>query len=90
MELVGLAHSNRVVWRSQTGQRSSRPGIVELFRLAKCEQDLDREILAFSISHDHRAVRIYGYYAEIYGDEKKYYRHSIRKFSFPELDVKEK
>jgi hypothetical protein len=26
---------------------------VELFRLAKREQDLNREILAFSISHDH-------------------------------------
>jgi hypothetical protein len=65
-------------------------GIVELFRLVKCEQDLHREILAFSISHDYRAVRIYGHYAEINGREQKYYRHPIREFSFTELDGKEK
>ncbi|KAK5202926.1 hypothetical protein LTR41_011342 [Exophiala xenobiotica] len=29
-------------------------GVVELFRLVKREQELHREILAFSISHDHR------------------------------------
>ena len=34
-------------------------GIVDLVSLAKREQDLRLEILAFSVSHDHRAVRIY-------------------------------
>jgi hypothetical protein len=34
-------------------------GVVELFRLVKREKELHREILAFSISHDHRTVRIY-------------------------------
>ena len=33
-------------------------GIVELFRLVKREKELYREILAFSISHDHSTVRI--------------------------------
>jgi hypothetical protein len=37
-------------------------GVVELFRLVKREKELDREILAFSISHDDRTVRIYGHY----------------------------
>ncbi|KXL51076.1 MAG: hypothetical protein FE78DRAFT_26817 [Acidomyces sp. 'richmondensis'] len=36
--------------------------IDELFRLEKREQKLHRQILAFSISHDHRSVRIYGHY----------------------------
>jgi len=65
--------------------------VVELFRYVKREKELDREILAFSISHDHRTVRIYGHYAVIIeGREPKYYRHPIREFSFTELDGKEK
>lgn len=63
---------------------------VELFRTVKREKELHREILAFSISHDHCAVRIYGYYAEINDAETKYYRHAIHKFDFTALDGKEK
>jgi hypothetical protein len=33
-------------------------GIVELFKLAKRENELHRELLTFSISHDHRTVRL--------------------------------
>jgi len=44
-------------------------GIVELFRLVKREKELHREILAFSTSHDHRTVRIYGHYPIINGDK---------------------
>jgi hypothetical protein len=64
--------------------------IVELFRYVGREKELDREILAFSISHDHRIVRIYGHYAEINGREQKYYRHPIHTFDFTALDGKEK
>ncbi|KAH8749543.1 hypothetical protein F5883DRAFT_608964 [Diaporthe sp. PMI_573] len=64
--------------------------IVELFRAVKCEDEVHRQILAFSISHDHRSVRIYAHYAEIDGKVAKYYRHPIREFSFTELDGKEK
>ncbi|KAK1809555.1 hypothetical protein LTR12_016089 [Friedmanniomyces endolithicus] len=39
-------------------------GVVELLRRAKREKDVDREILAFSISHDHSTVRSYGHYQE--------------------------
>ena len=74
--------------------------IVELFRLVKRESELNRQILAFSISHDNRAVRIYGHYPVIddspSGGEPlfsaaatnhtKYYRHPIRDFSFTELE----
>ncbi|MCJ1422360.1 hypothetical protein MMC29_000240 [Sticta canariensis] len=63
---------------------------VELFRLVGREMELHREILAFSISHDHRSVRIYGHYPVIDGKDTKYYRHPIHEFSFTALDGKEK
>ncbi|KAI0867629.1 hypothetical protein GGS24DRAFT_270800 [Hypoxylon argillaceum] len=65
-------------------------GIVELFRLAKREDEVNRQILSFSVSHDHQSVRIYGYYPVIDKKETKYYCHLIRAFSFTELDGKEK
>lgn len=65
-------------------------GIVELFRLVKRENEVHRQILSFSFSHDHRSVRIYGYYPVIDGKETKYYRHPIRTFDFTEIDGKEK
>ena len=63
---------------------------VELFRLAGREMELHREILAFSISHDHRSVRIYGHYPVIDGKDTTFYRHPIHEFSFTALDGKEK
>lgn len=53
-------------------------GIVELFRLVKREEEVHRQILAFSISYDHRSVRINGHYPVISGKNTKYYRHPIR------------
>src|SRR5271156_2838635 len=65
-------------------------GVVELFRAVKQEKQLHREILAFSVSHDHRLVRIYGHYHVIEDQKITFYRHPIREFSFTELDGKEK
>ncbi|KAK8048467.1 hypothetical protein PG994_010197 [Apiospora phragmitis] len=65
-------------------------GIVELFRLVKREEEVNRQVLSFSISHDHCSVRIYGYYPVINGNETKYYRHPIHKFDFTALDGREK
>ena len=65
-------------------------GVVELFRLVKREKELHREILAFSVSHDHRTVRIYGHYPIINGIKTTFYRHPIHEFSFTTLDGKEK
>ena len=65
-------------------------GVVELFRLVKREKELHREILAFSFSHDHRAVRIYGHYPVIDGNMTAFYRHPIHEFSFTALDGKDK
>lgn len=63
---------------------------VELFKLVKREKEVDREILAFSISHDHRTVRIYGHYPVINSTDTQFYRHPIRTFDFTEQDGKEK
>lgn len=65
-------------------------GVVELYKAVKREKELHQEILAFSISHDHRSVRIYGHYAIIEQDKTTFYRHLIREFSFIELDGKDK
>lgn len=66
--------------------------IVELFRLVNRERELHLQILAFSISLDHRMVRIYGHYPVI--DEAKakieYYRYLIRTFDITELNGRER
>ena len=64
--------------------------LVVLFRYVKREKELDREILTFSVSHDHRSVRIYGHYPVIEGDKTTFYRHPIHTFDFTALDGKEK
>lgn len=64
--------------------------LVVLFRSVKREKELDREILAFSISHDHRTVRMYGHYPVMEGDKTTFYRHPIHEFGFKALDGKEK
>ncbi|KAL2044544.1 hypothetical protein ABVK25_012397 [Lepraria finkii] len=64
--------------------------VVELFRLVKREKELDREILAFSISHDHRSVRIYGHYPVIEAKKTTFYRCPIYRFSFIALEGKDK
>jgi hypothetical protein len=65
-------------------------GTVELFKLVKREKELHREILAFSISHDNRTVRIYGHYPVIDGEKTTFYRHPIHEFSFVAMDGREK
>ncbi|KAL8295050.1 hypothetical protein RB601_003562 [Gaeumannomyces tritici] len=64
--------------------------IAELFRAVGREREVHRQILAFSVSHDHCSVRIYGHYPVIDGKDTKYYRHPIRKFDFTESDGKDK
>ncbi|KAJ9655430.1 hypothetical protein H2201_008805 [Coniosporium apollinis] len=64
--------------------------VVELFRLVNREKEIDREILAFSVSHDHSTVRIYGHYPVINGNDTKYYRHPIRNFGLTDQEGKER
>lgn len=65
-------------------------GIVELFKRVKRQDEIDRKILAFSVSHDNEAVRIYGHYALINENDTSFYRHPIKKFDFTSEDGKEK
>ncbi|RDL36848.1 Uncharacterized protein BP5553_06200 [Venustampulla echinocandica] len=54
--------------------------VVDLYRKVSRQHELNRKILAFSISHNHVAVRIYGYYPVIDGDQTSIYRYSISQF----------
>ena len=65
-------------------------GVLELYRAVKREKELHREILAFSISHDHSSVRIYGHYAVIEESKTTFYRHPIKKFDFTSEEGKDK
>ncbi|KKZ60135.1 hypothetical protein EMCG_05160 [[Emmonsia] crescens] len=65
-------------------------GVVELYRAVKREKELDGEILAFSMSHDHRSVRIYGHHAIVEGGQTTFYSYPIRTFDFTELDGRER
>ena len=65
-------------------------GIVKLVELAKCEEELHRKIIAFSISHDGNNVRIYGHYALIKDGATKFYRHPIKNFDFTSEEGKDK
>ena len=65
-------------------------GMVDAFKLVKLEHELDRRILAFSMSHDHRSVRIHGHYPRIRNKETAFYRCLIHAFDFTALDGKER
>jgi len=64
--------------------------VVELYRAVSRQDKLHREILAFSVSHDHQAVKIYGHYALIDGKDTSFYRHLIHHFSIISQDGKDK
>ncbi|KAL8969018.1 MAG: hypothetical protein Q9183_002194 [Haloplaca sp. 2 TL-2023] len=65
-------------------------GIVALYKAVGREEELQRDILAISISHDHRLVRIYGHYAVFKENKTTFYRHPIHEYSFTALNGKEK
>ncbi|RAL05151.1 uncharacterized protein BO80DRAFT_346399, partial [Aspergillus ibericus CBS 121593] len=52
-------------------------GVVELFKLAQCEDELHRKILGFSISHDDHEVRIYAHYPVIEKGRVRFHRHQV-------------
>ncbi|AEO58448.1 hypothetical protein MYCTH_2305791 [Thermothelomyces thermophilus ATCC 42464] len=65
-------------------------GVVELFRTVKRESEVNRQILAFSVSHDHTSVRIYGHYPVISGKDTNYFRHLIHEFSIATFNGRDK
>ncbi|KAL9017859.1 MAG: hypothetical protein Q9185_004807 [Variospora sp. 1 TL-2023] len=61
-------------------------GTVELFKLAGREKEVDGNLLTFSVSHDHRTVRLYGHYSVIDGSKPtKIYRHVIHTYDITAL-----
>ncbi|KAL9101910.1 MAG: hypothetical protein Q9163_002876 [Psora crenata] len=60
--------------------------VVELYRLVSRQDELHQKILTFSISHDHRAVRIYVHYVLINGKHTSFYRYLLRDFSITDQD----
>ena len=64
--------------------------VVELYRLVSRQDELNRKILTFSVSHDHRAVRIYSHYVLINRKDTSFYRHLLRDFSITDQDGKDK
>jgi hypothetical protein len=69
---------------------SMRLAVRRIIEMFKHEKEIDREILAFSVSHDHRSVRIYGHYPVIKEEKTIFYRYLIRTFDFIELEDKDK
>lgn len=64
--------------------------IVDLFKLVNRENELNRRILTFSISHDDSIVRIHDHYALIKDRATKFYRHPIHEFSLTAQNDKDK
>jgi hypothetical protein len=64
--------------------------VLNLYREVSRETELHGTVLAFSVSHDHGALRIYGHYTLIDGNEARFYRYPIRKFDFTEQNGKDK
>lgn len=64
--------------------------VVELYRLVSRQDELHQKILTFSISHDHRAVRIYGHYVLIDRKDTSFYRHLIQSFDIVNRDGEDK
>ncbi|KAL8700427.1 MAG: hypothetical protein Q9201_005455 [Fulgogasparrea decipioides] len=64
--------------------------VVELYRLVSRQDELHRKILTFSVSHDHRAVRIYGHYVLVDEKDTSFYRHPIRNFDITDQEGKDK
>ncbi|KAI9809802.1 MAG: hypothetical protein M1825_000235 [Sarcosagium campestre] len=64
--------------------------VIALYRAVSRQHELHRQILAFSVSHDHETVRIYGHYPLINGQEISFYRHPIKKFDITNEDGRER
>ncbi|KAM3072107.1 hypothetical protein ACMFMG_008568 [Clarireedia jacksonii] len=54
--------------------------VVELFKLVGREKELHREIVAFSISHDDKSVRLYAHYPYIDGDKVSIWRRTVDQY----------
>jgi hypothetical protein len=65
-------------------------GVVGLFRRVGREQELHRQILGFSYSHDNQSVKIWGHYPVINEEKTTFWCHPIRHFDFTDRKGLEK
>ena len=77
-------------WQNIYSIKLAIRGIIKLFKLAKRENELYREILTFSISHNYRIVWLYGYYPIINGFKFTTYCYLIYTFDILPLGGKER
>ncbi|KAG5980919.1 hypothetical protein E4U55_003476 [Claviceps digitariae] len=64
--------------------------VTEVSRTVKREDEFSRQILAFSTSHDHRSVRLYGHYAVFNSGDTTFHRYTIHTFDFTSLKGKDR
>jgi hypothetical protein len=64
--------------------------VVDLYRKASRQHELNQEVLSFSVSHDQEAVRIYGHHPVIDGDQTAVHRYPIKKFDITNEEGKDK
>jgi hypothetical protein len=64
--------------------------VVDLYRKVSRQHELNQEVLSFSVSHDQEAVRIYGHYPIINGDQTSVHRYTIKKFDITNEEGKDK
>jgi hypothetical protein len=58
----------------------------ELFRALRCSKQINRENVPFSVSQNHRSVRIHGHYPVFDGSKISYHRNTIHEYSLIVLD----
>ena len=65
--------------------------IFKLYYAVSRQKELDRKILAFSVSHDHQSAKVYGHFAIVHGESDKasFYRRFIRRIDLWEVEVDE-
>ena len=51
--------------------------VIQLYRKISSSQELDRKMLAISVSHNNTTVKIHGHFARIDGETLKFFRHRI-------------
>ena len=77
-------------WQNVHNAVVAANAVVELYKLISRQDELNRKIFIYSISHDNEIVKIYDHYALIKNDNILFYRYFIKKFDFISEDDQEK
>jgi hypothetical protein len=51
--------------------------VAELLQALRCSTEINREVVPFSVSQNHRSVRIHGHYPVFDGSKISYHRNTI-------------